>query len=196
MSITPKDITAVILAGGQGRRMGGQDKGLIEFNGKTLVSILIDRLASQSIDIVINANRNQERYLSLGYPVIKDQLEDYQGPLAGFASAMSAVTTDYIVTLPCDSPLLVDDYIARFIASNEETDAPIIVADDGDRLQPVHALIKVDLLPSLQQFLESGDRKIDRWYAQHDFRQADFSDCADMFRNINTPDDQQSLQAG
>jgi molybdenum cofactor guanylyltransferase len=196
MSITPKDITAVILAGGQGRRMGGQDKGLIEFNGKTLVSILIDRLASQSIDIVINANRNQERYLSLGYPVIKDQLEDYQGPLAGFASAMSAVTTDYIVTLPCDSPLLVDDYIARFIASNEETDASIIVADDGDRLQPVHALIKVDLLPSLQQFLESGDRKIDRWYAQHDFRRADFSDCADMFRNINTPDDQQSLQAG
>jgi molybdenum cofactor guanylyltransferase len=196
MSITPKDITAVILAGGQGRRMGGQDKGLIEFNGKTLVSILIDRLASQSIDIVINANRNQERYLSLGYPVIKDQLEDYQGPLAGFASAMSTVTTDYIVTLPCDSPLLVDDYIARFIASNEETDASIIVADDGDRLQPVHALIKVDLLPSLQQFLESGDRKIDRWYAQHDFRRADFSDCADMFRNINTPDDQQSLQAG
>ena len=114
MSITPKDITAVILAGGQGRRMGGQDKGLIEFNGKTLVSILIDRLATQSIDIVINANRNQERYLSMGYPVIKDQLEDYQGPLAGFASAMSAVTTDYIVTLPCDGPLLVSDYIARF----------------------------------------------------------------------------------
>jgi molybdenum cofactor guanylyltransferase len=196
MSITPKDITAVILAGGQGRRMGGQDKGLIEFNGKTLVSILIDRLATQSIDIVINANRNQERYLRLGYPVIKDQLEDYQGPLAGFASAMSAVTTDYIVTLPCDGPLLVSDYIARFIASNEETGASIIVAHDGDRLQPVHALIKVDLLPSLQQFLESGERKIDRWYAQHDFRQADFSDCADMFRNINTPDDQQSLQAG
>ena len=196
MSITPKDITAVILAGGQGRRMGGQDKGLIEFNGKTLVSILIDRLASQSIDIVINANRNQERYLSLGYPVIKDQLEDYQGPLAGFASAMSVVTTDYIVTLPCDSPLLVDDYIDRFIASHEETGASIVVAHDGDRLQPVHALIKVDLLPSLQQFLESGDRKIDRWYAQHDFRRADFSDCADMFRNINTPDDQQSLQAG
>ena len=196
MSITLKDITAVILAGGQGRRMGGQDKGLIEFNGKTLVSILIEKLASQSTDIAINANRNQERYLSLGYPVIKDQLEDYQGPLAGFASAMSVVTTDYIVTLPCDGPLLVSDYIARFIASNEETGASIIVAHDGDRLQPVHALIKVDLLPSLQRFLESGERKIDRWYAEHDFRQADFSDCADMFRNINTPDDQQSLQAG
>ena len=196
MSISREDITAVILAGGQGRRMGGQDKGLIEFNGKTLVSILIDRLAPQSVDIVINANRNHERYLSLGYPVIEDQLEDYQGPLAGFASAMSVVTTDYIVTLPCDSPLLVDDYIARFIASIEETGAPIVVAHDGDRLQPVHALVKVDLLPSLQGFLESGDRKIDRWYAQQDFRQADFSDCADMFRNINTPDDQQSLQAG
>jgi len=194
MNIGTRDITAVILAGGQGRRMGGQDKGLIEFNGKPLVSILIDKLEQQSVDIIINANRNQQRYQESGYPVIADQLADYQGPLAGFASAMDSVTTDFIVTLPCDSPLLVADYVARFATSYGQTNAPVHVAFDGDRLQPVHALIRVDLLPDLLEFLDSGDRKIDRWYALHDFVQTDFSDCADMFRNINTPSDQQSLQ--
>ena len=194
MSISTKDITAVILAGGQGRRMGGQDKGLIEINGRALVAILIDRLEQQISAIVINANRNRERYQAFGYPVVSDQLDDYQGPLAGFACAMNVVDTEFILTLPCDGPLLAADYVARFIASQERSGAAICVADDGERLQPVHALIKIDLLSSLNAFLDSGDRKIDRWYAMHDFIKADFSDCADMFRNINTPSDQESMQ--
>jgi molybdenum cofactor guanylyltransferase len=196
MSISTTDITAVILAGGQGRRMGGQDKGLIEFHGKPLVVTLIEKLERQGVDIIVNANRNQQQYAGFGYPVVNDQLADYQGPLAGFASAMAAVSSDYILTLPCDSPLLVEDYVARFIDSREQHNAPIHVAFDGERLQPVHALIQCNLLPDLQRFLDSGDRKIDRWYAMHDFEQTSFADCADMFRNINTPSDQQSLQAG
>jgi len=194
MSISAKDITAVILAGGQGRRMGGQDKGLIEINGKALVEFLINRLEQQVSSILINANRNRDRYQAFGYPVISDQLDDYQGPLAGFACAMNTVDTDFILTLPCDGPLLAADYVARFITSQERTGAAICVANDGERLQPVHALIKIDLLTSLNAFLDSGDRKIDRWYAMHDFVQTDFSDCADMFRNINTPSDHESMQ--
>ncbi len=194
MNLAATDITAVILAGGQGRRMGGRDKGLIEFEGRTLAAILVDKLARQSVAIAINANRNQSLYAEFGYPVIADQLADYQGPLAGFASAMQAVDTAFILTLPCDSPLLVDDYVQRFIDSYRQDPAPIHVAFDGERLQPVHALIQVDLRDSLQAFLDRGERKIDRWYAQHHFRQADFSDCAQMFRNINTPDDQRALQ--
>jgi molybdenum cofactor guanylyltransferase len=195
MSISEKDITAVILAGGQGRRMGGQDKGLIEVDGKILVAILIEQLEQQVSNILINANRNHESYQALGYPVVSDQLDDYQGPLAGFACAMNTVDTGFILTLPCDGPLLAADYVARFIASQAQTGASICVADDGERLQPVHALIRVDLLSSLNSFLDSGDRKIDRWYATHDFVRTDFSDCADMFRNINTPSDQESMQA-
>ena len=195
MSIGTQDITAVILAGGQGRRMGGKDKGLIEINGRVLVAILIDQLEPQVSNILINANRNRERYQDFGYPVVSDQLDDYQGPLAGFACAMNAVDTDFILTLPCDGPLLAADYAARFIASQAQTGAPICVADDGERLQPVHALIRVDLLSSLNSFLNSGDRKINLWYAMHDFVHTDFSDCADMFRNINTPSDQESMQA-
>jgi molybdenum cofactor guanylyltransferase len=195
MSIDRHDITAVILAGGQGRRMGGQDKGLIEIDGRPLVAILVDRLERQGVDIVINANRNHEQYRRFGYRVIRDELEDYQGPLAGFASAMAIVDSSFILTLPCDGPLLADDYVARFIDSYARREAPVHVAFDGERLQPVHALIRVDLLPSLSRFLESGDRKIDRWYAQHDYARVDFSDCVDMFRNINTPKDRDSLQS-
>jgi molybdenum cofactor guanylyltransferase len=196
MSIDREDITAVILAGGQGRRMGGQDKGLIEFDGKPLAALLVDSLRQQAVDIVINANRNHAQYQTFDCPVISDQLEDYQGPLAGFASAMAVVDSEFILTLPCDGPLLADDYVARFIASYNDNDAPIQVAFDGERLQPVHAMIKVDLLPSLKSFLDSRDRKIDRWYAGHDYARVDFSDCSNMFRNINTPADRDSLQSG
>jgi len=195
MKIELEDITAVILAGGQGRRMGGQDKGLIEIDGKPLAAVLIEQLQRQGVDIVINANRNHERYRRFGYPVISDQLQDYQGPLAGFASAMAAVDSAWILTLPCDGPLLAHDYVARFVEAAAREQAAVLVADDGERLQPVHALIRVDLLPSLNRFLDSGDRKIDRWYALHDYARVDFSDCADMFRNINTPDDRASLQS-
>ncbi len=194
MNIDHKDITAVILAGGQGRRMGGQDKGLIEFDGKPLAAILIKQLSQQGVAIIINANRNHDQYQKLGCPVISDTLEDYQGPLAGFASAMAAVNSKFILTLPCDGPHLSADYVERFIASYTQSAAPVQVAFDGERLQPVHALIKVDLLPSLNGFLEGGDRKIDRWYSQHDYERVDFSDCASMFRNINTPADKNSLQ--
>lgn len=194
MSICRQDITAVILAGGKGRRMGGQDKGLIEFDGNPLVAILLQKLRQQGVAIVINANRNHDEYSRFGYPVISDELEDFQGPLAGFASAMDAVDSDFILTLPCDGPLLSDDYVARFISAYRADKAPVLVADDGERLQPVHAMIRVDLLPGLTAFLDSGARKIDRWYAQHDFARVDFSDCTGMFRNINTPADRESLQ--
>jgi molybdenum cofactor guanylyltransferase len=179
-----------------GRRMGGLDKGLIEFDGRLLVEILIEKLQQQNVKMVINANRNQSVYEAYGFPVINDNLSDYQGPLAGFATAMAAVDSQYILTLPCDSPLLSDQYVERFIECHnlpENECAPISVAYDGERLQPVHAMINVDLLASLNTFLDSGDRKIDRWYAQHQFNRADFSDQLNMFKNINTPEDQQNL---
>ncbi len=194
MKLVTKDLTAVILAGGQGRRMGGQDKGLIEFNGRPLVEILIEKLKQQSIDIVINANRNQSRYAQFGLPVISDQLTDFQGPLAGFAAVMQALPNTTILTLPCDSPRLASDYVNRFLDCFAQTQAPIIVAHDGKRLQPVHAMMRTDLLSSLIEFLQRGERKIDRWYAEHHFEQVDFSDATEMFENINTPEDHRRLE--
>lgn len=192
-ALEKKDITAVILAGGQGRRMGGQDKGLIDFNGQPIVEILIEKLKQQQVKIAINANRNLETYQAYDLPVISDELSDFQGPLAGFAAAMHAVDTDYVLTLPCDGPLLVDNFVDLFIESQSIQQQPICVADDGERLQPVYALIRVDLLDDLLTFLKTGDRKIDRWYAQHSFAKVDFSTQKYMFANINKPDDRTAL---
>lgn len=192
-SIQKSDITAVILAGGQGRRMGGQDKGLIEFDGHPIIELLIEALIQQNIRIVINANRNQSTYQRYGYPVLSDELADFQGPLAGFASAMKAVKTQFILTLPCDGPLLADNLVDAFIGAHTKSTAKICVADDGERLQPVYALISVDLVDDLESFLHSGDRKIDRWYAQHDFARVDFSSQKKMFANINKPEDHAAL---
>jgi len=173
--------------------MGGEDKGLIEFDGRAIIEILIEKLKQQNVEIIINANRNHDIYQSYGLPVVSDQLADFQGPLAGFATAINAVSTDYILTLPCDGPFLVDDFVDLFIDAQARQQSQISVADDGERLQPVYALIDVKLLDSLNRFLQSGDRKIDRWYAQHDYARVDFSTRKNMFGNINRPEDQQTL---
>ena len=193
MIIQNSDITAVILAGGQGRRMGGQDKGLIDFDGRMMIEILIEHLRRQKVEVLINANRNQTIYQTYGCPVISDDLEDFQGPLAGFASAMAAVNTDFILTLPCDSPMLADSFVNRFIESYNQKAANVNVAHDGERLQPVYALINTSLLDDLKEFLQSGERKIDRWYAKYDYELVDFSDEKSMFENINAPEDRQRL---
>ena len=196
MTIDSKNITAVILAGGKGRRLEGQDKGLVVYQDKPLIQHVIERIQPQVAHIVINANRNREEYKRFGFPVISDQMSDFQGPLAGFATVMKSVKTDFIITLPCDGPSLPLDLVARMLfelnkapqisgSSSGSIFNTIAVAHDGIRMQPVHALIPVALIDSLETFLTNGDRKIDRWYAEHELVLVDFSDQANAFFNIN-----------
>ncbi len=194
MNPNRQQISAVILAGGMGRRMGGQDKGQLLFNGRPLIEFVLEAIQPQVKTILINANRHHTEYARYGYPVVPDRLEGYQGPLAGFASGMRAATTPYIVTLPCDGPCLAPDLVARLATALHNMDADIAVAHDGERLQPVYALLPSRLLNSLEEFLAAGERKIDRWYAQHNMALGDFSDAVNTFRNINTPQDQQRIQ--
>ena len=190
MTLTRNDeITGVILAGGKGRRMGGLDKGLVEFSGRPLIAHVIDRLRPQVGTILINANRHTIEYRRFGYLVIKDELDDFQGPLAGFATALRSAKTPYILTVPCDGPVLPDDLAARLINALNENTAELAVAYDGLRMQPVYALIATTLLPSLTEFLNRGERKIDHWYALHKTALADFSDVAESFFNINSSTD-------
>ncbi|MGB0845169.1 MAG: bifunctional molybdopterin-guanine dinucleotide biosynthesis adaptor protein MobB/molybdopterin molybdotransferase MoeA [Thiolinea sp.] len=187
-------ITGVILAGGMGRRLGGQDKGLVKLNGKPLVDYLLTALKPQLNQVLINANRNQEVYQRYGVDVVSDQLSDFQGPLAGFSTALQHVDTPWIMTLPCDGPEVAPDMAQRMLDAVRNEGAELAVAHDGERLQPVHALIPVALLESLNTFLASGERKIDRWYAQHKMATVDFSDVPTMFRNMNTPEQKLALE--
>ncbi len=197
MTIENNQITAVILAGGKGSRLGGQDKGLVSYKNKPLIQHVLDKIEPQVGQIIINANRNQDHYAKFDYPVISDELSDFQGPLAGFLTGMKSCNTEYILTLPCDGPDLPDDLVTRLIneVENKSSDGNIVVAHDGERLQPVHALIPTSLIPSLENFLANGDRKIDLWYAQNSMVTADFSDKPDVFFNINTEEQRSKTQS-
>lgn len=175
--------------------MGGQDKGLLEWAGRPLIETILDLIKPQVGKILINANRNKEKYSSYGYPVVADEMEGYQGPLAGFSAGMKSAQTDYIVTLPCDSPVVSEDMFLRLSNALINEQADLAVAHDGERLQPVYALLPVKLLDSLLQFMAEGNRKIDLWYARHEMAVADFSDKPEIFRNVNTPEQHSELHA-
>ncbi len=169
--------------------MGGEDKGLIAISGRQMISYVVAALAPQVSDVIINANRNTERYAALGYRVVGDTVAGYFGPLAGMASAMQVAETPFIVTAPCDSPFVPTDLTQRLYDGLLADDAQISVAHDGDRMQPVFTLLRTDLLDSMLAYLDAGDRKIDRWFAQHRCVTVDFSDQPATFLNVNTPED-------
>ena len=183
------NITGLILAGGQARRMGGTDKGLIQLAEKTMIHYVIDALHPQVNNILINANRNQNAYEKYGFSVIQDKIDNFQGPLAGMACGLEHCDTDYLVTVPCDGPFLPSHYVETLYNAAVQKSSNISVAHDGVRLQPVYALIHRSLLPDLLTYLASGERKIDRWYDKHHYAIADFSSNQNMFTNINTPED-------
>ncbi|PHS33556.1 MAG: molybdenum cofactor guanylyltransferase [Methylophaga sp.] len=187
-------ITGVILSGGKARRMGGEDKGLIAFNNKPLIRHVIDILTPQVDKLIINANRNIELYQKLGYPVVSDSLADFCGPLAGMLSTMQSVDTDYILTAPCDAPMISSLYRQRMMETLLHEQADIAVACDGERLQPVFSLIPTRLQDDLAQYLAQGDRKIDLWFEKYKLAIVDFSDHPECFANLNYPDDLKNHQ--
>lgn len=189
-----EQVTGVILAGGRATRMGGVDKGLVPINGRPMIAWVIDTLRPQVADLLINANRNRDRYGEFGSRVIDDGDSEFRGPLAGMLSGMRAARTPWVAVVPCDSPLITSHLVERLFAGVEASGLRIAAAHDGRRLQPVCALLARDLLDDLAGYLDDGQRKIDRWYARHGYATVDFSDVAASFANINAPDDRRALE--
>jgi molybdenum cofactor guanylyltransferase len=170
--IDKDQVTGVILAGGRGSRMGGADKGLQTFRGMPMAMFTLLRLAPQVGELMINANRNLAAYESFGVPVWPDSLSDYAGPLAGFLTGLEHCETEFLLTVPCDTPLFPQDLAARLGEALEHEGADIAMAaareEDGQvRAQPVFSLLRRDLMESLVRFTHGGGRKIDAWTAQH-----------------------------
>jgi molybdopterin-guanine dinucleotide biosynthesis protein A len=177
--------------------MGGVDKGLQNYAGVPLAMHALMRLGPQVGQLMINANRNLGAYEAFGVPVWPDAAPDYAGPLAGFLAGLERCETPYLVTVPCDSPLFPDDLVQRLANAMVENDADIAMAAtrEGDALQvqPVFCLMKTRLLESLIQFTQGGQRKIDKWTAQHRCVDVPFED-AHAFANANTLDELKQLQ--
>ena len=180
------EVTGIVLAGGQGRRMGGVDKGLVALAGKPMVAHVLDRFAPQVETVLINANQNLDRYAAFGYPVVTDAVGGFAGPLAGLHAGLTRAGGAYAATVPCDSPFLPLDLVARLFAALVAQCAQLAVARTFDQPHPVFCLVRRDVLPHLAAFLADGGRKIDAWYATLRVVEVAFDDEAEAFRNINT----------
>ena len=187
-------VTGLVLAGGQGSRMGGVDKGLAPFRGRPMVAHAIERLAPQVDEILVNANRNPEAYARFGHRVIADEIPGFAGPLAGFERGLAHARGQLVATVPCDSPFLPADLVARLRAALEGAGAQLAVARTGDQPHPVFCLMRREVHASLAAFLSSGQRKIDKWYASLAVVEVAFDDEADAFANINTRDELAGLE--
>lgn len=187
--ITKNDITGVILAGGQARRMEGQDKGLILFNGKPFIEHVIEVFNPQVSKLIINANRNHDKYSQYGFEIISDEYPNYCGPLAGMASVLNKIQTPYLVTVPCDSPFVSDNLVSCLSLAIFSKNTEISVAHNGERLQPVFCMIKKTLISSMNAYLTKGERKIDKWFSQHPIAIADLSHSPQCFENFNSQEE-------
>ena len=203
-------ITAMVLAGGRGSRMGGVDKGLQNFNGTPLALHTLLRLNVQSGGplggTLFNANRNLAAYESFGAPVWPDVVGEFAGPLAGFLTGLERCETPYLMTVPCDTPLFPLDLIERLAHAMGRDDADIgmVAAPEVDqagvahmRPQPVFSLMRIELMESLADFIGKGGRKIDAWTALHKTVLVPFDlpgDNPRAFFNANTLAELQSLE--
>jgi molybdopterin-guanine dinucleotide biosynthesis protein A len=190
----PERVTGIVLAGGQGSRMGGVDKGLQPFRGKPMVQHVIERLAPQVDELLVNANRNPDAYARFGHRVIADEIEGFAGPLAGFERGLAHAGCELVVTAPCDSPFLPLDLVARLREALIAANAELAVARPAIQPHPVFSLMRPSVHARLREFLASGQRKIDRWYAALDVVEVAFDDEAAAFLNINTREELTDLE--
>jgi molybdopterin-guanine dinucleotide biosynthesis protein A len=178
--------------------MGGIDKGLVSFMGKPLIEHAIARLGPQVVSILINANRNHDRYAQYGHTVIADHHADFAGPLAGFAAGLEHCNTEYLLSVPCDSPVFPLNLSEQLLKKMISTQSDLVYASSVDAkgttwTQPVFCLMRRSVQPSLQEFLDQGGRKIDRWFEALPSSTVVFADEA-AFANTNTPEELQALE--
>ena len=188
--MTADRVTGLILAGGRGSRMGGTDKGLQPLRGMPMAMHVLWRLAPQVVDVVINANRNLGAYEGFGRTVVPDASADFQGPLAGMLAGLPYCETEWMMVVPCDTPHLPSDLVARLLEAAERVDAPVampvtVEADGRRQTHPVFLLVRGDLYESLSVFMQNGGRKIDAWTGSIGAIEVPFDDPAAFF-NANT----------
>lgn len=195
MTSNREPITGVVLAGGRGSRMGNRDKGLVPLAGRPLVDHVLDALRPQVDTVIVSANRSLDTYRRYGYRVVTDTETGFQGPLAGMAAAIVHVSTPLALFVPCDGPRLPRDLARRLYQALAAADAEVAVAHDGERLQPAHSLLRAALAEELTAAVAAGERRIAHWFRGRRTVEVDFSDVADAFVNVNTPEERERLAA-
>lgn len=200
---TRDGITGVLLAGGLSRRMAEPsaqpsvpsiDKGLLNFQGQPLAVHILGRLRPQVSSVLINANRHLEAWAQFGAPVVTDRRDGFAGPLAGLEAALSAASSPWVLTVPCDGPLFPLDLAQHLSTAAHQQEAWVASARTDTQAHPVYMLVHRAALPSLIAFLDSGRRRIDAWTATLPHVEVVFADES-AFANLNTPQEFAAAQA-
>lgn len=178
-------VSCIILAGGEGKRVGGVDKGLLEYRGKPLIEHVIKKVSPQVDDIVISANRNTKRYELYSQKVIIDESVNYLGPMAGINAALPHCQHDRVLIVACDTPFLPSDMINRFISG--QTGAQLHIASTNKRLQ-LAMLIHKNLHDSISHSLNEGQLRLIQWAKSQQPEIVEFEDGS-AFKNFNYTDD-------
>ena len=177
-------ISGIILAGGESRRMAGEDKGLLLFAGQPLIAHTIARIAPQVDELIINANRHSAEYCQFGYPLISDDTPGFLGPLAGMLAGLKASTHEWVLTVACDTPFLPRDLVKSLQVATHNAD---LVVASTTRRHPTVMLCRRSLATNLASALDQGERKVQNWQAKQRLAIVTFTDES-AFANINTPE--------
>jgi molybdopterin-guanine dinucleotide biosynthesis protein A len=180
-------VTGLVLAGGRGSRMGGVDRGLQMLDGVPLVEHAARRLAPQVGALMINANRNLDTYARFGFPVCPDADREFAGPLAGFVAGLARCASDWLATVPCDTPRFPVDLVERLLAAVGTASVAVACTRENGvtQRQPVFCLLRRTVHADIVAYLAGGGRKIDGWFKQENCVDVLFEDV-DAFFNANT----------
>lgn len=184
-----KGVTCIILAGGQGKRMGGKNKALIPFNNSTLIENAIQALQPQVDEIIISANRDLSYLKALDFTVIEDQTKN-QGPLIGIVSAAEHINTKTVVVTPCDVINIPDTYVKELIFTLELTKSDVVVAKTKQRTQHLNCAFKLEAIENLKKIISEGSLRVSDWHAQMKTSYVEFDRKGEQyFKNLNEPCD-------
>jgi len=183
----------VILAGGQSRRFGGGYKTLYKFNKISILDRIIQNFKKLKMEIVLNVNSNEDQFLKTGLHLIKDELENFQGPLAGIYSSMKWVlenrkNIEWIFTSPSDTPFLNKNLVNKFLSTDYNNKTNIVIAKSSNKTHPVIGFWHISLIKSLEEFLAKDNRKIMHWVEGQNYEILNFENKNNFF-NINTQAD-------
>ena len=187
-----EDITAIVLAGGQGKRLGNVDKGLLEYKTHRYIDICLQKLQKYHRNILVSTNSQEDAYRSRQHPLIPDTKNESQGPLSGLLSCAPLVSTTLTLVVPVDAPFFPEDYSQRMYNAYNNSHQTCVVYD-GQRNQNLFILFETDLFKNMQNYYDSGNRSVKNWLQGQPCQFVDFSDMSEAFLNVNTPQELQSV---
>lgn len=173
--------------------MGGRDKGLVELNNQPFVEHALKIVRPYSDDLIISCNRNQQFYRNYSDILVTDPSDDFPGPLAGIQAGLERAKHSALLVIPCDTPMIPNDLPLQLFDAFDKQPDSISVVNDGERLQPLHAIIPVQHLDSLNEFMKGNRRGVIHWYKQHSLQEVDYQGQAEFFTNINRLEELQAI---